>query len=164
MPCTIKKWNDLPSGTLTCIWLLLWLLLQFLIINKRAVCMQSRGRRAGGAVCFKPLSHYCTSCVSRMLDSIQIEVQWPSLESRRRNARLVMLYKIHHQTVACPLKLLAAPKRQRRGHDQQLQLATPQTEYRRGSFVPCTIREWNDWPSGTVTFETLDNFVSRLVH
>ena len=80
---------------------------------------------------------------------------------------LVMLYKIHHQTVACPLirsKLLAAPKRQRRGHDQQFQLATPRIKYRRGSFVPHTIREWNELPSGTVKSETLGTFVSRLVH
>ena len=87
--------------------------------------------------------YHNTSCVSRMLDSLQ----WPSLESRRSNAWHIMLYKTHHQTVACPLiqsKLLAAPKRQRWGHDQQCQLATPKTEYRRGSFVPRTIREWND--------------------
>ena len=45
---------------------------------------------------------------------------------------------------------------------RRIQLATPRTEYRRGSFVPCTIREWNDLPSGTVTSETLDTFVSVL--
>ena len=100
-----------------------------------------------------------------MLDSLQ----WPSLESRRRNARLVMLYKILHQTIACPLirsKLLAAPKRQRRGHmtnNSNWLHREPSTE--EALLCPVPLGNGKICPVELyITSETLDTFVSRLVH
>ena len=56
-----------------------------------------------------------TSSVSNMID----ELRWPSLQDRRRAARLTMLYKIRHKLVCTnnfTMKLQPAVARQRRGH------------------------------------------------
>ena len=84
-----------------------------------------------------------TSSVSDMLDILQ----WPSLQQRRQNARLVMMYKIHHQFVQCPHiqeKLQFAPNRKRRGHPQQFSLNTARAKYRSGAFLTRTIKDWNN--------------------
>ena len=56
-----------------------------------------------------------TSSVSNMID----ELRWPSLQDRRRTARLTMLYQIRHEMVCMnnmTEKLQPAVARQRRGH------------------------------------------------
>ena len=107
--------------------------------------------------------YHNTSSVTRMLETLQ----WPKLESRRKNARLLMLFKSKHQLVQCPIirsKLIAAPTRQRRCHAQQLQLITTRTKYREGSFLPRTIKDWNALPSGVVAASTAKTFGFRLAH
>ncbi|KAI8514688.1 hypothetical protein Bbelb_072790 [Branchiostoma belcheri] len=87
-----------------------------------------------------------TSSVSAMLE----QLQWPTLQNRRRNNRLTMLYKIT-QGLACvsceALKLLPGNStRRRRGHSQQYQQLPCRTNYRQYSFLPRTIRDWNSLP------------------
>jgi hypothetical protein len=101
-----------------------------------------------------------TSSVSDMID----ELRWPSLESRRRTARLAMLYRIQHDLVsieAIKAKLQPLPARQRRGHNQQLTLPHCRTQYQQASFLPRTIKAWNDLPQDVVEAKTIDTFVSR---
>ena len=105
--------------------------------------------------------YHNTSSVSDMLDILQ----WPSLQQRRQNARLVMMYKIHHQFVQCPHiqeKLQFAPNRERRGHPQQFSLITARTQYRSGAFLPQTIKDWNNLSREIVMAETADDFFFGL--
>ncbi len=107
--------------------------------------------------------YHNTSSVNRMLDSLG----WPSLEQRRKIMRLSMLYKIHNGIVQSPSlrgKLVPAPLRQRRGHDQQFRLITSRTQYRGSSFLPRTVRDWNALPREAVEATTVDTFVSRASH
>ena len=84
--------------------------------------------------------YHNTSSVSQMIDKLK----WPTLEHRRKTARLSMMYKIRHGLVECPTlksKFVPPLPRQRRGHDQQFNIITTRTLYRGVSFLPRTIRE-----------------------
>ena len=98
-----------------------------------------------------------------MLDSLG----WPSLEQRKKNSRLRLMYKIYSGLVECPIiktQLVPPPLRQRRTHCQQLSLITTRTQYQGGSFLPCTIRDWNSLSIDAVEATTVDTFVSRASH
>ena len=104
--------------------------------------------------------YHNTSSVSDMIT----ELQWPPLEDRRRIARMSMMYKIHHN-LACVRnikgQLLPLPSRQRRGHDQQFVLPQCRTQYHQNSFLPRTIKQWNQLPLEVIEANTIDTFVSR---
>ncbi|XP_076439270.1 uncharacterized protein LOC143278120 [Babylonia areolata] len=102
-----------------------------------------------------------TSSPTAMLE----ELKWPSLQDRRRTARLFMLYKIHNDLVSTEgikASLRPAPPRRRRGHDQQFTIP-PQcrTQDRQQAFLPRTIKDWNKLPQDVVEAKTIDTFVSR---
>ena len=102
--------------------------------------------------------HQQDSSVSAMLDRLQ----WPTLQQRRKSARLAMLWKINNNIVHADLiqsKLLPLSKRQQRGHDQQFVQIKCQTQYRQFSFLP---REWNELPPKAVAALTFDTIVSRV--
>ena len=104
-----------------------------------------------------------TSSVHRMLDSFG----WPSLEQRRKISCLGVMSKIYNGLVHCPIiktKLVPLPPCQRCTHCQQLSLITTRTQYRSGSFLPRTIRDWNSLPKDAVEATTVDIFVSRASH
>ena len=102
--------------------------------------------------------HHNTSSVHRMLDSLG----WPSLEQHRKTSRLCVMYKIYNGLVHCPIikTKLVQPQppphpRQRRTHCQQLSLITTRTQYRGGSFLPRTIRDWNSLSKDAVEATTV---------
>ena len=104
--------------------------------------------------------YHNTSSVSDMIT----ELQWPSLEDRRRIARMSMMYKIHHNLVCVRNikgQLHPLPPRQRRGHDQQFVLPQCRTQYHQNSFLPRTIKQWNQLPQEVIEANTIDTFVSR---
>ena len=101
-----------------------------------------------------------TSSVSNMID----ELRWPSLQDRRRAARLTMLYKIRHKLVCMnnfTMKLQPAVSWQRRGHSYQYVQPRCRTQYQQQSFPPRTIQDWNNLPQTIVEATTIDTFVSR---
>ena len=110
------------------------------------------------AACFVLNRYHNTSSVSRMID----QLRWPSLEQRRKTTYLGIMYKIHHGLIHCPIvrsKLVPPPPRQRRTHNQQFYLINTRTQYRGSSFLPKTVRDWNNLPSETAEAATADAFV-----
>ena len=86
---------------------------------------------------------------------------WENLEERRKNNRLVMLYKIKHHLVGINsqnyLRDSDARTRGARLHQEQ--------NYHKAichSFFPRTISEWNSLPMAITAAETLEEFRSRL--
>ena len=74
--------------------------------------LESIQRRAARFVLNK---HQRTESVTTMLETLG----WKSLEERRKNARLLMFYKIKNNLVSCPRlkeQLQSHRKRARRGH------------------------------------------------
>ncbi|KAL8570366.1 hypothetical protein ACOMHN_035784 [Nucella lapillus] len=101
-----------------------------------------------------------TSSASNITD----ELRWPSLQDRRRSARLTMLFKIRHDMVCMSSlkeKMEPAVARQRRGHNSQYTLPRCRTQYLQQSFLPRTIKDWNNLPQSVVEATTIDTFVSR---
>ncbi|CAH1270927.1 Hypp4515 [Branchiostoma lanceolatum] len=93
------------------------------------------------------------------------DLGWASLQSRRRTARLAMLYKIQHgivSTEGLKSKLQLAPSRRRRAHAQQLVQPVGRTDYRKESFLPRTVRDWNTLSPTAVEADNVDTFVSRV--
>ena len=83
-----------------------------------------------------------TPSASAMID----DLKWTSLQDRRKTARLAMLYRIHNiiATDGIKSKLQPPPPRQRRRHNQQFLQPHCRTQYQQYSFLPRTIRDWND--------------------
>jgi hypothetical protein len=106
--------------------------------------------------------HRQTSCVDDMLQTLD----WPSLQERRKHARLAMLYKHHNHLVTIPTKHPPTACRQRRNlrgsNSHQFDLPSSRTAYRQKSFFPRTIPEWNALPEAAVSAPSLDSFLSRL--
>ena len=110
--------------------------------------------------------HRNTSSVGEML----ADLDWQTLERRRKDARLVLLYKMLEGKVCirCP-ELKPAVSRSRRtnvAHSRQLERSTCKKDLRLNSFLPRTIRDWNNLPSHVVLAPTPDAFrreVSGLV-
>ena len=87
------------------------------------------------------------------------KLKWPSLEQRRKAARLTTFYKITKGEVKVACKELKhAPPRSRRGHNQQYSRQASRKDIRHHSFFPRTIRDWNDLPQHIVDAKTADAF------
>ena len=91
--------------------------------------------------------HRNTSSVSDMLDTIN----WRSLQDRRRDARLCMLYKIDRNLVAIKKdkRLIPPQRRTRHSHARAYQILSCRTDRRKNSFFPRTVCDWNALPPDT---------------
>jgi hypothetical protein len=97
-------------------------------------------------------------CVTNMINKLG----WESLEERRKNIRLSMLYRIDNDQVDIDkyVYLQANDRRTRRqGRFFQERITSPILQ---NSFFPRTIRDWNSLPADTEKAGTLDLFRQRL--
>jgi hypothetical protein len=102
-----------------------------------------------------------TSSVDDMLQ----ELNWPSLQLRRKAARLTTLYKykkglFHIDTRYAPTT--NQKKSRRQTNSQAYDVPSHRTVYRQQTFFPRTIPEWNSLPESVATAPTLTSFRSRL--
>lgn len=106
--------------------------------------------------------HRQTSSVDGMFD----QLNWTPLEERRRKARLTTFYKYHHgevviDTARAPPKLKPAYDT-RHSHDQQYAEKTWHRNYRKSSFFPRTVNEWNKLPHEAITSASVEGFSSMI--
>ena len=108
--------------------------------------------------------HRNTSSVSDML----ADLKWPSLEKRRKHARLVLLYKTLEGSVEIDCEIKQSTSRSRRttaAHSRQLDRCICKRDIRLNAFLPRTIRDWNSLPDHVVLAPNADSFrleLSRL--
>ena len=87
------------------------------------------------------------------------DLGWETLQSRRKNARLTMLYKITNELVAMPSHYHPRPQpHQRRGHPHQFLHHQPSVDAYKYAFLPRTIIDWNALPSQVFTAESVNSF------
>jgi ribonuclease P/MRP protein subunit RPP40 len=100
------------------------------------------------------------SSVSSMLQTLN----WRPLSSRRRDARLVLLFKIIHRLVAVPCEghIQQNQSRTRSNNSYRLKVYSPQTEIFRNSFFPRTIPQWNKLTDKVIATEDPDTFKINL--
>jgi len=104
--------------------------------------------------------YHNTFSVGKMLDTLQ----WTSLEERRKQQRLSMLYKIQHDQVALNISdyFKPAPRISRHSHELAFQVPSTSVDYIKFSFFPCTARDWNLLPSDVIKTPSLTSFRTRL--
>ena len=101
-----------------------------------------------------------TSSVTTMLDKLQ----WPSLQERRAQAKVVMIYCINNSLVSIPQAVLTpSPSLSQRGHDQKLQVPYARTQVLQRSFFPDAIRLWNSLPQAAVSCTSLLSFKREVL-
>jgi hypothetical protein len=100
------------------------------------------------------------SSIKDMLDHLG----WRSLERRRKDARLALLYKIEYERVAISKEeRLIRPKRLTRNmHDRSYLIPSTRSDYRKYSFFPHTIRDWNALPPGIVSATSPEAFKASV--
>ncbi len=115
-------------------------------------------QRKGARVILKDYDPY--SSVTAMLDRLG----WESLQERRRELRLALLYKIVHGLVVVPTEeiLQKSDSRTRKSHQYTHRHIHANTDCFKFSFFPRTVPEFNKVTSETVESGTLHTFKSRL--
>ena len=100
------------------------------------------------------------SSVNDMIEHLD----WQSLEHRRRTSRLTMMHKIVNDRVAINKQHRLIPPQRRTRHTHQLAFQIPSSscDYRKYSFFPRTIREWNTLPPGIVSAGTPESFKTQV--
>ena len=102
-----------------------------------------------------------TSSVTNMLK----ELGMSSLQNRRKQQRLVLMFKIMNNLVGVPpddLDLAQADGRTRSNHKFKLRCHRPTTKNSRHSYVNTTIPEWNSLPASIAEADSLSEFKSQL--
>ena len=99
--------------------------------------LESVQRRAA-RFCLNDFSRYTS--VTSMLSTLNL----PSLQSRRKTAKLITLYKIINGDLHIPSNsLIPNPRDSRKGYFTQLQSRTDSYKF---SFFPTAIKLWNSLP------------------
>ena len=109
-------------------------------------------RRAARFVCG---DYKTTSSPSQMI----AELGWEPLQTRRANAKLVMIYRITYGLIDIPAPDFLHPSTlSTRGNTLRYIIPYCRTDIYQHSFFPSAIRLWNQLPDHTVTSQTLDAF------
>ena len=98
------------------------------------------------------------------VSSMMKELGWRPLHKRRREQRLVMLFKILHSLVAIsPIDHhLALNERPSRKHSKQLRIITANSDSYKFSFFPRTIKDWNNLGDSEVSCQAIDQFKAAM--
>ena len=102
------------------------------------------------------------SSVSSMLT----DLNWPSLQSRRRMCDLCMFYKIHRGQVniSVPYELTSVPAygRTRKSHDFKIGLPSSSFDAYKHSFYVRSIPAWNTLPADVIGSALHPEFIRRV--
>ena len=93
------------------------------------------------------------------------ELGWESLQQRRHNSRIALLYKVKNNLVEVPADYHPVPNTtrvSRRVHSHQYERHEAALDSFKYSFLPRTIVDWNQLPSRIVEAESLEDLKRRL--
>ena len=104
--------------------------------------------------------HHNTSSVSSIIE----DLNWKSLEDRRKIAKLIMMYKLVNGLVLVNTEdsLIPPDRISRNNNTKAYQIPSCRTEIRKESYFPRTIRDWNALPDNCVTIGSLETFKAHL--
>ena len=101
-----------------------------------------------------------TSSTSQMMR----DLGWPTLQDRRVNAKLVMVYRIVNHLIEIPSSSFFRPTNlSTRGHHLRFLIPFCRIDVYQHSFFPSGIRLWNSLPEHLATADTLEAFKGGLV-
>jgi hypothetical protein len=92
------------------------------------------------------------------------KLKWPTLEVRRLQYRLVMMYRVVNGLIAIPAVqyLIPVTRVTRHTHNLAFQRQTCNSSFYMNSFFPRTTAQWNDLPGDVVAASSLEAFKARL--
>ena len=93
------------------------------------------------------------------------DLGWESLQQRRHNSRIALLYKVKNGLVEVPAEYHPVPNTSRassRAHNQQYVRQQAAIDAFKFSFLPRTIVDWNKLPGAIVEAESLEDLKRRL--
>ena len=91
------------------------------------------------------------------------QLKWESLKKRRKDSRLIWLYKGLKGKARIPTDDLIPKNRHcRNQHSLAFQIPSASKEAYKSSFFPQTIRDWNDLPDSLSSAEMSDDCVSKF--
>ena len=103
--------------------------------------------------------HCRTSSVTDMLRRLQ----WPTLEERRAQFKVLMVYRILNSLVDVPAAQYFNPvSTSLRGHQLKIHIPYARTCTYQKTFVPDAIRLWNSLPANTVTCTSVVSFKTEV--
>ena len=105
-------------------------------------------------------SYHNTASVSNMINHLN----WKTLQTRRKEASLVMFYKIVYGLVFIPAQPYLTPitKESRLHHNLSFIIPYSKQDYHLYSFFPNTIRAWNALPQHIVNTTELETFKTQI--
>ena len=94
------------------------------------------------------------------------DLQWKPLQERRKEVRLIMLYKVINNKIALDNSQLIPlnSSSTRNTHDLAYNIPYCRTQYRQQSFFPSTIKDWNSLHPDAMSAGTVESFRTHLSH
>ena len=99
------------------------------------------------------------------ITNILENLQWPTLQERRKSARLVLLYKVLHDLLIIPncyLPFKSTVLRTRHSHNFKLVPYQPRIDVYKYSFLPRTVPEWNRLDAEIIETDCVEEFKQKL--
>ena len=124
--------------------------------TKRDISNLERVQRSAARYVMNDYSYY--SSVSAMLDSLK----WPTLDKRRNYLKLLTFFKIIQGLAIIPSISLTPLTTSTRGHSCRYRSPSARVDSYLYSFLPTTIKLWNQLPQHLVTSSSLDHFRKQL--
>ncbi len=92
------------------------------------------------------------------------DLGWKTLQDKRRDARMIIMYKVVNGLVAIPAHEYVTPAYSltRNSVPNKLQTIGTKSDHYKFSLFPRSIRDWNCMPSIVVIAETVSRFKSEL--
>ena len=92
-------------------------------------------------------------------------LKWRPLADRRKDARLVMLYKIDRELIVINKenRLIPPGRKTRQAHNRSFQIPSSRIDTKKMSFFPRTVRDWNLLAPDIVELVTPETFKARNV-
>ena len=96
--------------------------------------------------------------------SILKELKWPTLQQRRTNTKMVMMYRIVHHLIAIPSQMYLTPATTRTtsDHDQKSQIPFLRIQSHQNTYFPSAIRTWNNLTAVLVSVPIREAFKVEL--
>ena len=120
--------------------------------------------RAARFVLNRPWRRDCRDSVTDMLTTLH----WQTLEKRRKQSRLMLLFKFTNSLIYVPnlyLPALSPVVSTRANHPLKLRHIYARTNRYRSSFLPKTVKDWNDLEIENlddIDLETFKNYLATL--
>ena len=98
------------------------------------------------------------------MSGILEELKWETLQKRRKDNRLILMYKGLKGKARIPTDdLIAMNRRCRNQHSMVFQMPSASKDSYKKSFLPQTIRDWNALPDSLISSAELsDDCVSKF--